>query len=29
VRKIREEEFVPVLLEEIRKMEAEADPSEK
>jgi (E)-4-hydroxy-3-methylbut-2-enyl-diphosphate synthase len=28
VRKIREEEFVPVLLEEIRKMEAEAGPSE-
>jgi (E)-4-hydroxy-3-methylbut-2-enyl-diphosphate synthase len=27
VRKIREEEFVPVLLEEIRKMEAEAGPS--
>ena len=29
VRKIREEEFVPVLLEEIRKMEAEAGPSEE
>jgi (E)-4-hydroxy-3-methylbut-2-enyl-diphosphate synthase len=28
MRKIREEEFVPVLLEEIRKMEAEAGPSE-
>jgi (E)-4-hydroxy-3-methylbut-2-enyl-diphosphate synthase len=27
VRKIREEEFIPVLLEEIRKMEAEACPS--
>jgi (E)-4-hydroxy-3-methylbut-2-enyl-diphosphate synthase len=28
MRKIREEDFVPVLLEEIRKMEAEAGPSE-
>jgi (E)-4-hydroxy-3-methylbut-2-enyl-diphosphate synthase len=28
VRKIREEDFVPVLLEEIRKMEAEAGPSQ-